>query len=678
MENARLITETREALEQQTATAEVLQVINSSPGDLAPVFDAMLERRMRCAMPPRLTGDLRRRALSRGRDARRARREYAPHGAPAPARMRRPVRTAGCSTASASSTSPMCERRPHPVTPIPIAALLDLGGVRTVAARAAAEGWRAARAISALYRQEVRPFTDKQIALLQNFAAQAVIAMENARLITETREALEQQTATAEVLQVINSSPGDLAPVFDAMLEKAHAPVRRRLRQSPDFDGERFVRCGDPRRIAGVPPNLCDVAAAARPAGAGTCASSRGEPVVHIADLTRRRSLPIRRHPRGWRNSAARAPRCACRCARTTCCSVRSSRLSHGGSAVLRQADRAAAELRRAGGDRDGERAAPDRDARGAGAADRDRRGVAGHQFLARRSRAGVRRDAREGDEAVRRRLRRVCDVYDGEASIALRWRGYLRACHEYAQTVRFRLGRASASRGRLSRRAVIHIVGPDAREPYRRSSSRRAHGRARRRLAPCSRGAAQGRAVVGFIASSAQEVRPFSEQADRAVGELRGAGGDRDGECAAARRTAPAHRRSRRSRSNTRPRRATCSRSSAARPSTCSRCSTRCVETAARLCDADTATIASREGEVYRVAALRRIRPNTRNQCRHRRCRRTRGTIVGRVAAARRRSSTCTTSARRPGIHLAEAAARQERAPSSACRCCARASRSA
>jgi class 3 adenylate cyclase len=255
MENARLLTETREALEQQTATAEVLQVINSSPGNRAPVFDATLEKAL--ALSEASFGLI---STYQGDDLHKV---VAMRGVPAPLAelLREPLRL-GPETAMgrlvrgenfvhfADAADDQGYRLGNPTR----RALVELGGARTHLSLPLRKDNVLLGAFT-VYRQEVRPFADNQIALLQNFAAQAVIAMENARLITETREALEQQTATAEVFQVINSSPGDLTPVFEAMLEKA-----ARLCDAPSgifwtFDGE-FSRAA---ALHGIPEPYAEI-----------------------------------------------------------------------------------------------------------------------------------------------------------------------------------------------------------------------------------------------------------------------------------------------------------------------------------------------------------------------------------------------------------------------------------
>ena len=304
IENARLLNELRqrtndltEALEQQTATSEVLQVISGSPGELEPVFAAMLASATRICEAK--FGNL---FLREGETFR----AVAWHGMAAYVEkwQREPliIKTDDphiplarlVETKQRVHVADLRQEAAYKAGFAPLVMLVDRGGARTLLIVPMLKEHALVGAI-AIYRQEVRPFTDKQIALVENFAAQAVIAIENARLLNELRQSLEQQTATSDVLRVISSSPGDLEPVFTTMVEKA-------VRICDAKFGTLYLREeGGLRLVAGhdVPEFLeARGSSLIQPApGGGLDVVMRTKRTVHIPDLAATQSY-AERHPR--------------------------------------------------------------------------------------------------------------------------------------------------------------------------------------------------------------------------------------------------------------------------------------------------------------------------------------------------------------------------------------------
>ena len=306
IENARLLNELRqrtddlsEALEQQTATSKVLQVISSSPGDLEPVFGSMLENAARIC-------DAKFGNIFRWDGA--ALHLVATYNTP-PAfsqlRSRSPFRPNPenpigrlLGTKAAVHVANLAAEQLYIEKSDPnVVAAVELGGIRTFVAVPMLKESELIGAII-VYRQEVRPFTDKQIALVASFAAQAVIAIENTRLLTELRqrttdltertadltESLEQQTATSEVLQVISSSPGELEVVFQAMLENAVQICDAKFGTLFRYDNETF----DPVAEFGLPSAYAEFhrhqGSFQPPAGTPLGRVVRTKDVAHIAD----------------------------------------------------------------------------------------------------------------------------------------------------------------------------------------------------------------------------------------------------------------------------------------------------------------------------------------------------------------------------------------------------------
>ena len=298
IENTRLLNELRqrtddltESLEQQTATSEVLKVISSSPGNLEPVFQAILENATRICeanfgvLQLYEDGTFRMGAMHNAPPAFAEARQREPIIRPAPSSpLGRMIGTKQLAHIADLAADDAYKRDPIG------ARFLESTKARTILVVPMLKENALVGEFS-VYRQEVRPFTDKQVALVQNFAAQAVIAIENTRLLNELRqrtadlsESLEQQTATSEVLSVISSSPGELEPVFQAMLANAVRICDAKFGMLYRYNNEVF----DPVALFGVPQAHAEFiqqrGSFQPPAGTGLDHLVRTKDVVRIAD----------------------------------------------------------------------------------------------------------------------------------------------------------------------------------------------------------------------------------------------------------------------------------------------------------------------------------------------------------------------------------------------------------
>jgi signal transduction histidine kinase len=238
--NADLKKQLAEALEQQTAASEVLRVISGARGELEPIFRALLDHAIRlCGAKFGLLYLCEGEGLRTGAahnlppafaDVRRQGQFRPIPGGPVSAALktRRPAQALDL-----AATRAYAERHPQSV------AVVELGGARTSLAVPMLKD-DVPIGVIVIFRQDVRAFNERQVALLSNFADQAVIAIENARLMNELRESLQQQTATSEVLSVISSSPGELQPVFQAILKNATRICEAKFGSMYIYEGDAF------------------------------------------------------------------------------------------------------------------------------------------------------------------------------------------------------------------------------------------------------------------------------------------------------------------------------------------------------------------------------------------------------------------------------------------------------